>query len=219
MGTSVPLSYPPQPKPIALTCNFYLIKTPCSVWQMDGALLPAQAVGDFSQVRVLTAQFSQRIIFVENYSYICFYVGASLIIQANILKLWIKQNACQIKASSKNKRGQVDASEQRVRVVSTDPERIPAQLPHPCRAWRGYEVASLFLLTYKKPHGWSSSLSGWRIYQFGSTTDKAMSLLRAGVGQICTILDFTPLKNTVPPCCTAFVEQGARAGEITKWSP
>lgn len=217
MGTCVPLSHPPQPKPIALTCNFYLIKTPCSVWQMDEALLPAQAVGDFSQVRVLTARFSQHIIFVENYSYICFYVGASLIIQANILKLWIKQNACQIKASSKNKRGQVDASEQRVRVVSTDPERVPAQLPHPCRAWRGHEVTSLFLLTYKMLMG------GAALYQDEEFTSLAALQINPcpcwGLVQICTILDFTPLKNTVPPCCTAFVEQGARAGEITKWSP
>lgn len=82
---------------------------------MDGAPLPSPAAGACSQVRVLMAQFSWHIIFVENYSYICFYVGASLIIQANILKLWIKQNACQIKACSKNKKskGQICSPEHR----------------------------------------------------------------------------------------------------------
>lgn len=70
-----------------MKANFYLIKALCNLREMDGALLPSQAVGACAQVRVLMAQFLWCIIFVENYSYICFYVSASLNIQANILKL------------------------------------------------------------------------------------------------------------------------------------
>lgn len=94
-----------QPSP----CSCCSVSVLCTV--TDGR---SSALGDLSQVRVLTAPFSQHILSVENYSYICFYVGASLIIQANIHELQIKQNTRLIKASSENKRSQIGGSVRRV---------------------------------------------------------------------------------------------------------